>query len=293
MSARTGKAALAGVMGYPIAQSLSPALHEYWLAHHKIDGAYVPLLVSPDTLEISLKLLPQLGFKGFNITLPHKESLLHIVDEMDETTAMIGAINTVVVKENGQLFGTNTDAYGFIQNLNHSLFKQNKKIDFSSAHVFMLGAGGAAKAILVALMQEGCKNITLCNRSMERAIALKDSLKTFSAFDSVSIILSAWEDHSKKTHQPIDLLINTTQLGMIGQPPLELDLTTLPKHAIVTDIVYNPLMTPLLENAAQLGFTTVDGLGMLLWQAQQGFYAWFGVKPDITDSLRHHVLNCK
>jgi shikimate dehydrogenase len=293
MSAQTGKAILAGVMGYPIAHSLSPALHEYWLALHNIDGAYIPLHVSPENLASTLKLLPDLGFKGFNVTLPHKESLVYLVGGMDDTATMIGAINTIIVQENGALFGTNTDAYGFIQNLKTELNKKSILIDFATRHCLVLGAGGAAKAIIVALMQEGCKNITICNRSYERAVTLKESLKVFPAFDSVSIILRPWEERDTETDQPIDLLINTTQLGMVGQPVLDYNLASLVAHCIVTDIVYNPLTTKLLEDAETLGLVTIDGLGMLLWQAQKGFHAWFGVRPEITDALRQHVLKSK
>lgn len=293
MTARTGKAILAGVIGDPIAQSLSPALHEYWLAQHQIDGAYVPLHVTPSNLRSTLNLLAKLGFSGFNATLPHKEEMYHLVDGMDETGRMIGALNTFHFKANGTIFGTNTDAYGFIQNLITTLNEKNHTFDFSQAHILVLGAGGAARAIIVGLVQQGCKHITLCNRNAQRMQTLRDTLMGFPAFKEVSIICAPWEERQAATSQAIDLLVNTTQLGMVGQPELDITLENLPKHCIVSDIVYNPLITPLLADAQQHGLTIVDGLGMLLWQAQRGFELWFGVKPEITPPLRHHVLACK
>lgn len=290
MAARSGKALLAGVIGQPISHSLSPALHEYWLQHYGIDGAYIPLDITPEHLSQSLALLPQLGFKGFNITLPHKEQAWQYVDERDEAATIIGAVNTIVAK-NGKLYGSNTDAYGYIQHLKCSADTELKAIGMQNLHTFIIGAGGASRAVCVGLIMEGCRTLTLTNRNRERAEALKSDLLKFYHENEITIHITDWEQKNLAINGSVDLLVNTTQLGMTGQDALEIDLHALPPHAIVSDIVYRPITTPLLQQAQERGLLTVDGIGMLLWQAQAGFEQWFGITPEVTTELRRYILS--
>lgn len=287
MAARSGKALLAGVIGFPVSHSLSPALHEYWLQKYTIDGAYIPLSIAPENLTTSIHHLVQLGFQGFNITLPHKESIMPLLASIDDTARQIGAVNTVAIRD-GQLHGFNTDAYGFIQHLKHTC---PYNLDFTHMHALVLGAGGASRAVCTGLLHEGCPTIYLCNRNKQRAEDLVQHLKMFPSAQNTQFIIMDWEELSHALPAPIDLLINTTQLGMTGQPPLTIDLKSLPAHALVYDIVYRPLLTPLLQQAQHYGLKTIDGLGMLLWQAQQGFELWFKEKPEITPELHNAILS--
>lgn len=273
----TGKAKVAGVMGWPISHSRSPLLHGYWLREYGIDGAYLPFPVEPTDLEAALRALPALGIAGTNLTVPHKEAALEICDHIDDTAKHIGAVNTIIVGTDASLFGTNTDAFGFIENLKAG---SNWKAEDGPAAV--LGAGGAARAVVAALIDEGVAEIRIVNRTFERACNLA------SAFGSACQPVK-WSDVTESLRQA-GLLVNTTTLGMAGQPPLELSLETLPTWAVVNDIVYTPLETNLLHNAAARGNPVVDGLGMLLHQARPGFAAWFGREPDVTQGLRDHIL---
>ncbi|MFA6279527.1 MAG: shikimate dehydrogenase [Bdellovibrionales bacterium] len=276
----SGKAALTGVMGWPIAHSKSPRLHGYWLNQYGIDGAYVPLAVRPETLETALRALPLLGFRGVNLTIPHKELAMDIVDHVDPLAQRVGAANTILVREDGSLEGRNTDVYGFSQNVKAGGFSPPK--EGFTATVF--GAGGAARAVVVALQEMGVTEIRIVNRDQDRAQTLCETLAGKNSFAVFS-----WEK-AKDALAETDLLINATSLGMQGQPPLEIDLTPLPQKAFVTDIVYAPLETPLLASARARGLQTVDGLGMLLYQAAPAFAAWFGREPEVTPALRAHVL---
>jgi shikimate dehydrogenase len=268
---------LAGVMGYPIAHSRSPRLHGHWLQRHGIAGAYLPLLVSPDDLARAFGGLRGLGFSGCNVTLPLKEKALTLVDRADKLAKRIGAVNTVVVSAQGELLGSNTDAFGFIENL--KACAPHWKADAGPAVV--LGAGGASRAVLAALSDGGAREIRLFNRKRERAEALKQEL-------GGPIVVGEWKERSEGLSNAA-LLINTTSLGMAGHEELEIRLDALPKSAIVSDLVYVPLMTSLLKVAAARGNAIVDGLGMLLHQARPGFEAWFGVAPVVDDDLRRHV----
>jgi shikimate dehydrogenase len=274
----TGKAKKAGVMGWPIGHSKSPALHGFWLQHHGIDGAYVPLAVKPADLAQALKALPALGFAGVNLTVPHKEAALSVVDEITDIAKSIGAINTVFVTPEGKLRGTNTDAYGFMENLRQA----DPGFAARKGAAVVLGAGGAARAVCAGLIDSGWRDIRVANRTMARA-------QTLAADFSPAVTAVAWQDISK-TMSNIALLVNATSLGMTGQGPLHIDLTPLATTALVTDLVYAPLETPLLAAAKARGNSTVDGLGMLLYQAQAGFEGWFGVRPIVTPELRAHVL---
>ena len=270
-------AGLAGVIGWPVAHSLSPKLQKFWLKELGIDGAYIPLAVNPENLSLALWALPALGFKGVNITVPHKEQALALVDKTDSFARRIGAVNTISVDEKGRLIGSNTDAYGFIKNL-----KGEARHWKPSRPALVLGAGGAARAVCVALLNAGAREVRICNRTRSRAESMADEI-------GGPLVAIEWGERAEAV-EGAGLLVNTTNLGMIGAPKLSMPLTKLPRSAIVTDIVYTPLMTPLLVSARERGNRIVDGLGMLLHQAQPGFTAWFGREPKVTDALRDHVL---
>ncbi len=274
----TGKALVAGVMGWPVGHSRSPRLHNYWLERYGIDGAYVPMPVRPEHLQAALRALPKLGFRGCNLTVPHKEAAMEIVDRLDTAAHHIGAINTVVVEADGSLTGRNTDAPGFIANLQQGA----PKLRLDGATAMVIGAGGAARGVIAGLIEAGVVEIKLSNRTPEKTAAL---VKGFDPY----VVPVRWECRADRLDD-IDLLVNTTSLGMEGQPPLDLPLDGLPPRAVVTDVVYAPLETELLAKARARGNVAVDGLGMLLHQAVPGFQAWFGKTPEVTEELRRHVL---
>jgi shikimate dehydrogenase len=279
----SGRAALAGVMGWPVGHSLSPRLHGFWLRQHRIDGAYVPLAVAPDRLEQALRALPAIGFRGVNLTIPHKEPALALVDRITPAAARIGAVNTVIVGQDG-LLGDNTDGYGFIA----SLAAGAPDWQAGAGSAVLLGAGGAARAIAVALIDAGAPELRLVNRTLARAETLASQLGDAARERGATLTVLPWQDEGALAGA--SLLVNTTSLGMTGQPPLEVDLAPLPAEALVTDIVYSPLETGLLAAARARGHVVVDGLGMLLHQARPGFRAWFGIDPEVTDALRATVL---
>lgn len=273
-----GETRLAGIMGWPVSHSKSPRLHGFWLDELKIDGAYMPLAVSPKNLPRAVSGLAALGFKGANLTIPHKEAVVPLCDSLDDTAQRIGAVNMITVEEDGALAASNSDAFGFIENL-----RQNSGWAAADGPAVVLGAGGAARAVAVALSDAGVPEIRLVNRTASRAEALIDSAGIENA------VTESWDDR----HGALDgaaLLVNTTSLGMIGHDPLDLDLAGLPPGAVVNDIVYAPLQTALLEAADARGNGVVDGLGMLLQQAVPGFEAWFGVRPEVSDRQRAFVL---
>ena len=272
----TGTARLAGVMGWPVGHSRSPRLHGYWLDAYGIDGAYLPLPVAPEHSQTALRARPLLGCAGVNLTVPHKEAALGVGDRVDTLARRIGAVNTVVVAADGTLDGTNTDAFGFTENLRAGAPDWEP-----SRAAVVLGAGGAARAVCVGLADAGVAEIRLANRTAARATRLADELS--------GIQPVAWEARGDAL-DGAGLLVNTTTLGMTGAPPLDIALDALAGDAVVTDIVYAPLETPLLAAARARGNVTVDGLGMLLHQARPGFAAWFGHEPDVTDALRAFVL---
>lgn len=274
----SGKAKIAGVIGWPVAHSRSPRLHGFWLDIYNIDGAYLPFPIHPDNLEDCLRALPKLGISGVNATVPHKEAALELCDQVDETATRIGAVNTIVVEEDGSLSGSNTDAFGFIENL-----KTESDWRSASGPAVVLGAGGAARAVVTALIDDGVRDVRIVNRTAARAQAL-------AAEFSGQATAITWSD-SGDAMGNASLLVNTTTLGMTGQPPLEMSIETLPDGAVVNDIVYVPLETDLLRRAKQRHLKTVDGLGMLLHQARPGFAAWFGHAPEVTPALRNHILD--
>ncbi|WP_299615136.1 shikimate dehydrogenase [Pelagibius sp.] len=273
----TGKAALAGVVGWPIAHSRSPRLHGYWLETYGIDGAYLPLAVRPEELETALRGLAAAGFRGVNLTIPHKEQVLALCDRLEETAERIGAVNTLVF-DGGRIHGSNSDAFGFIENLKAGAAGH----DLTAAPTVLLGAGGAARAVAVALIEASVPALRICNRSPERSAALAAEL-------GAAATALPWAQRADALDD-IGLLVNSTSLGMSGQPSLEIALDRLAPSALVTDLVYSPLETELLAAARARGCRTVDGLGMLLHQARPGFRAWFGVEPEVTQTLRDFVL---
>lgn len=275
----TGKARLAGVLGWPVGHSRSPRLHGFWLERLGIDGAYVPLAVSPKNFAQAVAALPHMGFRGANVTVPHKEEALRLVDELDPLAERIGAVNTLVVRDDGTIEGRNTDAFGFLENL----VRGAPAWIPGSGPAVVLGAGGAARAVVAALVDSGVPEIRLVNRSLPRAEQLAEDI-------GGNIRVAGW-DQAAAALDGAQLLVNTTTLGMNGQPPLDMDLAALPMSAVVNDIVYAPLMTDLLTRAQARGNTIVDGIGMLLWQAVPGFEAWFGVRPEVTPELRAFVLD--
>ncbi|MDO8607575.1 MAG: shikimate dehydrogenase [Phaeospirillum sp.] len=274
----SGKARLAGVIGWPVSHSRSPRLHGFWLEHLGIDGAYLPLPVAPEDLETVMKALPRMGFRGVNLTVPHKEAVTALVDELEPLAARIGAVNTVIVRPDGSLLGRNTDAFGFLENLRCGCPAWSP----SAGPAVVLGAGGAARAVVAALSEAGLPEIRLLNRGRGRAEQLAMDL-------GGPIAVHDWSERADAL-AGAGLLVNTTTLGMTGQSGLELDLSALPVTALVNDIVYVPLETDLLARARRRGNPVVDGLGMLLWQAVPGFEAWFGARPGVTDALRDFVL---
>lgn len=274
----TGRARLAGVMGFPVSHSLSPRLHNHWLQKYGIDGAYIPLPIRREDIRDAFSLLPRLGFKGWNVTVPHKETALTLVDDCDDIAGSIGAVNTVIVREDGTLFGINTDATGFAKHLKQCV------PDFGSRRdkALVLGAGGAARAVCRALIDDGMRRVVIANRTHTRAEEI--------ALRIAGVEAVAWE-YKEGELAEVDLLVNATTLGMEGYPPLKLSLENLSPQAVVADIVYRPLHTELLKQASARGCRTVTGLGMLIHQAVQGFTAWFGIEPEITPDLETLLLS--
>ena len=273
----SGSAKIAGVMGWPVGHSRSPRLHGHWLERYGIDGVYLPLPVEPGKLQTALQALPALGFRGVNLTTPHKGAGMVICDEVTPQAHNIGAVNTVVIDDDGRLLGSNTDVYGFLENI-----RRNSAWQASDGPAVLLGAGGAARGLAVALADAGVPELRILNRTQLRA----DALATV-----IGEVARVWPwDRRADALDGAALLVNSTVLGMEGQPPLELDLSQLPTDAVVNDIVYAPLETPLLAAAAARGNPVVDGLGMLLYQAQPGFEAWFGVRPEVDETLRSFVM---
>lgn len=264
---------LAGVMGFPVMHSRSPKIHNYWLEKHGLSGRYVPLAVRPEGLQAALRALPALGFSGCNLTIPHKETAMRLVDKLDAASKRIGAINCVTVEKDGSLSGSNNDGYGYIQSVLHA----QPKWRVDAGPIVVLGAGGGARAVLAALAERGAREIRLINRTDTRASLLAEDL-------GAPIKAIPW---SQRAHALKDaaMLVNTTSQGMIGQQALDIEIETLPRTALVSDIVYVPKMTPLLAVAKARGNPIVGGLGMLLHQARPAFKGWFGIEPEVTPEL--------
>ncbi len=270
---------LAGVVGWPIAQSRSPALHTHWLKRYGISGYYIPLGIRPQDFESGIRALPKLGFKGVNLTIPYKETILSMADGVTDRASLIGAANTVTFRADGSIQADNTDGIGFLQSVRAAA------PDWQAADgpALVIGAGGAARAIVSALLTAGAPEVRITNRTRQKAEMLTEHFggrmthidwsKTATAMDGAHTI------------------VNTTALGMIGKPPLTISVDAAPTTALAVDIVYNPLDTDFLIRARAHGLTTVDGLGMLLHQAVPGFESWFNHRPDVDDALRQAVLS--
>jgi shikimate dehydrogenase len=268
---------LAGVMGWPVMHSRSPKLHNYWFERYHLAGTYVPLAIRPEGLEAALRALAPLGFAGCNLTIPHKEQALRIVDHADERARKIGAISCVTVNADGSLTGTNNDWFGFIENLREAF--PNWRAD--AAPCVVMGAGGGSRAVVDALTHAGAKEIRLINRTAERAQILARDI-------GGPVTCLKWEDRHAAL-EGAGLLVNTTSQGMVGNPPLDLKLNALPTSAVVYDIIYIPAETPLLRDARLRGNATLNGLGMLLHQGRPAWKGWFGIDVEVTAELRRLI----
>ena len=269
---------LAGVIGAPIAHSKSPILHGHWLKTYGIKGYYIPMEVSQADLPEALRTLPKLGFVGVNVTIPHKETVLALADIVTDRAALIGAANTLIFRQDGRIHADNTDGYGFIANL-----KQNApgwQPMAGPAAVF--GAGGAARAVIASLLEVGVPEIRIANRTRPRAEALRQEF-------GAKIAVYDWVQAANMLDEALTV-VNTTSLGMVGKPEFKVPLDGLSRRALVTDLVYTPLTTHLLDYAARHGCTVVDGLGMLLHQAAPGFERWFGQRPEVDAATRAALM---
>ncbi|QXT39999.1 shikimate dehydrogenase [Gymnodinialimonas ceratoperidinii] len=269
---------LAGVIGDPISHSLSPRLHGHWLKRYGLAGHYIPLHVNHADLPEVLHTLPRMGFVGVNVTIPHKELVLSLAHSVTDRAALIGAANTLTFTANGQIQADNTDGMGFLSNIQQALPHWSA----AAGPALVLGSGGAAKAIVSALISDGAPIVHVANRTRARADALKEQF-------GARVVPADWTQIPDLVGDAA-LIVNTTSLGMTGQNPLSIDLSRLSPATVVTDIVYSPLETDLLREAAERGCETVDGLGMLLHQAVPGFERWFNYTPMVDDDLRQAVL---
>lgn len=269
---------LAGVIGQNVGYSKSPRLHGYWLRKYGIRGHYIPMDVATADLPHVLNILPKMGFKGINVTIPHKEPVLDVADVISDRAALIGAANTLTFQSDGKLYADNTDGTGFSANLHQSAPNWNPE----SGPALVLGSGGAARAIVAALLQERVPEIIIANRTRARADALK-------AHFGATVRVVDWTQASRHM-DGVATLVNTTSLGMVGKEDLKITLDELNKNSLVTDLVYSPLETPLLQAAKARGNIVVDGLGMLLHQAVPGFERWFGKRPEVDEDLREAML---
>jgi shikimate dehydrogenase len=270
----SGQARLAGIVGWPVAHSRSPRLHGFWLKRYRIDGAYVPLAVSPDSLGLGLRGLVACGFRGCNVTIPHKEAAYALCDTVAESAQRVRAVNTLLLRD-GKVHGSSTDGAGFLANL------RDHGVDPAAGPTLLIGAGGAARDIAAALLDAGA-NVAVTNRTPERAASLAHLLP--------GIAVIAWE-HRSAALADRALVVNTTSAGMAGRPTIEIDLSRAPPSLVVADIVYAPLVTPLLRSARARGLRTVGGLGMLLHQAVDGFAAWFDVLPAVDREVFEFVAH--
>jgi shikimate dehydrogenase len=269
---------LAGVVGWPIAHSRSPALHGHWLRRYGITGYYVPLGLRPQNFEDGVRALPKLGFRGVNVTIPYKEAALALASSVSDRASLIGAANTIHFRLDGEVHADNTDGYGFVQNLRQQAPGWSAK----AGPALVLGAGGAARAVISALAAEGAPEVRVANRTRARAEMLRDHF-------GARVRVVDWHRASEAV-EGATTIVNCTALGMRGQPELPVHLDFAPEGALVSDLVYTPLETGLLRQARHLGLTAVDGVGMLLHQAVPGFESWFDRRPEVDDALRRAVL---
>jgi shikimate dehydrogenase len=268
---------IAGLLGWPVAHSRSPVIHNHWLEQHGIAGRYVLFAVPPEKLEGAVRGIAVLGLRGCNVTTPHKQAIFPLLDRVDDLARSIGAVNTVVVEKDGTLTGFNNDGNGFIQSLRDA----DPAWRPDSGPVLVLGAGGASRAVVASLAAQGATEIRVTNRTPDKAREIA------AAVGSVVKVVP-WEERADAL-DGVAMLANATSLGSAGKPPLEIALDRLPKKALVGDLIYVPPETPLLAAARARGNVTVNGLGLLLNQARPAFNAWFGVMPEITPALRRAI----
>ncbi len=272
------KIPLAGVIGSPIAHSKSPQLHQHWLYNYGIKGHYIPMDVATSDLETVIRTLPKMGFVGVNVTIPHKEAVLSIADLVTDRAILIGAANTLIFRKDGKIHADNTDGYGFIENLKNGAPNWNPK----SGPAAVLGAGGSARAVIASLLDAGVPEIMISNRTRVRAEKLKADFGS-------RLTIYDWVQAGNMLDSAA-LVVNTTSLGMTGKPEMRVPLDGLQAGAVVTDLVYAPLKTKLLQTAEDAGCMTVDGLGMLLHQAVPAFERWFGKRPEVDRNTRVAAL---
>lgn len=271
--------ALAGVVGWPISHSLSPRLHGHWLTRYGIAGHYIPIGLRPQDFETGFRALPKLGFRGVNLTIPYKEAVLAMATSVSDRASLIGAANTIVFREGGGVVADNTDAYGFLESVRQAQPGWSAK---GAGAALILGAGGASRAIVHALLADGIGEVRLANRTRQRSNILKDQFGARMSVVDWNLAADAIEGAG--------IIVNTTALGMPGKPELTLPLDTAAPGTLVVDIVYGPTATGFLREAARHGLPTIDGLGMLLHQAVPGFESWFGQRPEVDAALRRAVL---
>ena len=275
----TGAGKIAGVIGWPIAHSVSPTLHGYWLREEKINGALVPLAVARENFARVIPALQMAGLRGVNVTLPHKEAAFALADRCDDAAKAAQAANLLIFHPDGQIEARNTDTIGLRESVREKLGELNGRT------VVLLGAGGAARGAILALSELGASRVHILNRHPDKAVSLAKTLKPMVTSALEAGDLKDWPNMANGA----DLLVNTTSAGMKGHPALALDLAGLKSSAAVLDIVYNPLETALLKDAKARGHIAIDGLGMLMHQAIPSFQAFFGVRPKVTDGLRRHL----
>jgi shikimate dehydrogenase len=272
------KIPLAGVIGSPVAHSKSPRLHAHWLKRHGLKGFYVPMDVAQSDLREVLAALPKAGFVGCNVTIPHKETVLALADIVTDRAALIGAANTLIFRKDGRVHADNTDGYGFVANLRQAA----PAWDPLAGPAAVIGAGGGARAVIAALLELGTPEIRIANRTRARAEALRAEF-------GARVAVQDWAQAGNMLDGAVTV-VNTSSLGMEGKPDFRVPLDALSPKATVTDLVYTPLRTRLLDEAAAIGCVTVDGLGMLLHQAAPAFERWFGIRPEVDDQTRAAVL---
>ena len=273
-----GRIPLAGVIGSPVAHSKSPLLFRHWLRTYGIRGFYIPMDIASEDLKEAFSALPKLGFVGVNVTIPHKERVLELADLVTDRAALMGAANTIIFRKDGKVHADNTDGYGFIENLRQGAPDWSP----TSGPAAVIGAGGAARAVIASLLEAGVPELRLTNRTRARADALK------SEFGS-KVEVYEWVSAGNAI-DGAKTVVNASSLGMTGKPEFRVPMDGLSSDAVVTDLVYTPLETPLLKAAKAAGCQTVDGLGMLLHQAVPAFERWFGYRPEVDDALRRLML---
>ena len=269
---------LAGVIGSPVFHSKSPLLHGHWLRKYGVKGYYIPMDIAHADLAESMRMLPKLGFAGVNVTIPHKEAVIELADVVTKRAALSGSANTLTFEPGGKIHADNTDGEGFVENLRRNAPDWQPR----DGPAVVIGAGGAARAVIASLLEQGAPEVRICNRTRERADALQARFGQKTAVYEWTRIKSAMNEACT--------LVNATSLGMTGKPVFRIPLDRLSPKAVVNDLVYTPLQTDMLRSAAEAGFSVVDGLGMLLHQAAPGFERWFGVRPEIDEELRKAML---